>query len=208
MSGFFYYSPTDIGSAFRTYKEVGEFCEFMIELTVGIQHSSNDLEDWISPIVYSRPGRAFNIHYNFLIMCLSEWLGEGAIESDFLWTDAADERVLKNAFLLIVGILENYYEVVRVRQKSIDVSRFKTAKMYNIQDKFYNVMVIRNGKNFKRFSAVPFSASAVKKLISAESYSALIELSDKDEYEQVAFGIAQVNAFIENNGVHPDFVTD
>lgn len=116
---------------------------------------------------------------------------------------SADERVVKNAFLLIVGILENYYEVVRVRQKTIDISKFKTTKFFNIQDKFYNVVVIKNGKNFKRFSA-----SAVKKLISAESYSALIELSDKDEYEQVAFGSMQVNAFIQKNGINPDFVTN
>lgn len=207
MAEFIYYSPTDIGSAFRTYKEVGEFCEFMIDEALELQHSSNDLQEWISPIVYSRPGKAFNIHYNFLVMCLSKWLGEGAIENDFLLTDSADERVVQNAFLLIVGILENYYEVVRVRQKTIDISKFKTTKFFNIQDKFYNVIVIKYGKNFKRFSAIPFSASAVKKLISAESYNALIELSDKDEYEQVAFGSMQVNAFIQKNGINPDFVT-
>lgn len=192
---------------FQTFVDVGEYIEFVIKKLVELQNRNKNDTDWISPVVYSRQGKVFNIDYNFLIMCLSEWTGVEAIEGDFLMTNTSNTDVVRNGLFLVVGLLEDYFDVVRVRQKKIDLSKFKTAQIFNITDKFYNMIVIQNGDNFKRFSAVPFSGSRVKSLISLESYNDLVEVSDKDEYVQAAFGTNQFGSFVKKMGSSPEFVS-
>lgn len=191
---------------FQTFVDVGEYIEFVIKKLVELKNSNKNNTEWISPVVYSRQGKVFNIDYNFLIICLSEWTGKDAIEGDFLLTETATSQVIRNGMFLIVAIFENYYNLVRVRQKTIDLTKFKTMRSFNITDKFYNVMVIQNGDNFKRFSAIPFSDSMLKSIISAEDFETLSSVSDRDEYVQVAFGINQFHAFVEKHGLSPKYV--
>lgn len=202
-----YSTPPSVAMFFQTFVDVGEYLEFVASKLIELQNSNKNDKEWISPVVYSRQGKVFNVDYNFLIMCLSEWTGKDAIEGDFLMTNTSNSDVVKNGLFLVVSLLEDYFDVVRVRQKKIDLSKFKTAQIFNIVDKFYNMIVIQNGDNFKRFSAVPFSGSRVKSLISLESYNDLVEVSDKDEYVQAAFGTNQFGSFVKKIGSSPEFVS-
>lgn len=201
-----YSTPLSVASFFQTFVDVSEFISFVVSKVSELKTMNENDKEWVSPIVYSRPGKAFNIDYNFLVMCLSEWTGKDAIEGDFLLTETATSQVVNNGMFLIVAIFENYYDLVRVRQKTIDLTKFKTMRSFNITDKFYNVMVIQNGDNFKRFSAIPFSGSMLKSTISAEDFETLSMVSDRDDYVQVAFGINQFYAFVEKHGFSPKYV--
>lgn len=200
MTDFTYYAPTDIGSAFRSKVDVGEFVEFIVKQVNKLFLENDGAKDFIPPVVYSRPGRVFNIDYNFLVICLSKWLDDPVIKDDFFMAENTTMDSMKNGFFLVVGILENYYDVVRVQQKKVDCSKYKNSKPIEIKNKFYNPLIIRNKENIKWFSAVPFSASVLKGFLHENDYTLLVEMGDRDEFEQVAFGPAQYGDLIRSLG--------
>lgn len=207
MTDFTYYSPMDIGSAFRSKVDVGELVEFIIKQVNKLYLENDGVKDFIPPVVYSRQGRVFNVDYNFLVICLSKWLDDPVIRDDFFMAENTSADSMKNGFFLVVGILENYYDVVRVRQKKIDVSKFKTNKPFEVKDKFYNLVVIRNKENVKRFSAIPFSASVLKGMLHENDYALLVEMCDKEEFKQVAFGLPQYGEYVRSSGGEVEHVT-
>jgi len=207
MTDFTYYVPMDIGSAFRSKVDVGEFAEFIIKQVNELYLDNKGVKDFIPPVIYSRQGKVFNVDYNFLVICLSKWLDDSVILDDFFMAKNTSLESMKNGFFLVVGILENYYDVVRVRQKKIDVSKFKTNKPFEVKDKFYNLVVIQNKENVKRFSAVPFSGSVLKGMLHEHDYALLVLMCDQDKFEQAAFGLAQYGEYVRSNGVEVEYVT-
>jgi hypothetical protein len=207
MAHFDYYTAMDIGSAFRSKNDVGEFLEAMIRDDAELYIENEGVNDFIPPIVYNDAGKVFNVDYNFLVNSLSKWLDDPVVNDDFILTENAKAEVLKNAMHLIVGIFENYYDVVRVRQKKVDTSKFKSNKPFEIKDKFYNLIVIRNKENLKRFSAVPFSASTLKGMLHEKDYALLVSMSNRDTLEQVVFGAVKYQEFVRVRGSEVEYVT-
>lgn len=207
MTDFNYFTSMDIGSAFRSKVDVGEFVEFVIKQVNKLYLENDGVKDFIPPVVYSRQGRVFNVDYNFLVICLSKWLDDPVIKDDFFMAENTSADSMKNGFFLVVGILENYYDVVRVRQKKVDCSKFKTNKPFEIKDKFYNLIVIQNQESVKRFSAVPFSASELKSLLHENDYALFVSMCDRDEFEQVAFGLPQYGEYVRTSGGEVEHIT-
>jgi hypothetical protein len=204
---FTYYGPTDIGSAFPSKNEVGVFIEYMIG-RVNEMALENKGDDFIPPIVYSIKGKVFNVDYNFLINCLDDFHDNVGIKEDFFLSETPSPSVLKNGHYFVTCLLDDYYDVVRIRQRSLDISRVKSVRVVEIKDKFYNVLAIKNGDNVKRFSAVPFSASEVKKIVSDSAYNLLDTISNKGCFEQVVFGIFQYSEWVRTNSREPEYVTE
>lgn len=203
---FSYYGPLDIGSAFPSKKDVGTFIEYMIE-RLHEMALENKREDFIPPVVYSGKGKVFNFDYNFLVNCLDDYHDNVGIKDDFFLTDNPSKTVIKNGLFFVTSILDDYYNVVRVRQRTLDTSRLRSVRVVEIKDRFFNLLVIANGDNVKLFSAVPFSAFEVKRIISDSVYNLLMNISNNERFEQVVFGISQYSEWMRVNGREPDFVT-
>lgn len=149
----------------------------------------------------------FNFDYNFLVNCLDDYHDNVGIKDDFFLTNNPSKTVIKNGLFLVTSLLDDYYGIVRIRQRTLDISRVRTTKVVEIKDRFYNILAIANGDNVRRFSAVPFSASEVKKIVSDSTYNLLESISNRECFEQVIFGIAQYSEWVRANGREPDFVT-
>lgn len=203
---FTYYGPLDIGSAFSSRQEVGQWIEYMVKRLNKIV-LENKREDFIPPVVYSGKGKVFNFDYNFLVNCLDDYHDNVGIKDDFFLTNNPSKTVIKNGLFLVTSLLDDYYGIVRIRQQTLDISRVRTTKVVEIKDRFYNILAIANGDNVRRFSAVPFSASEVKKIVSDSTYNLLESISNRECFEQVIFGIAQYSEWVRANGREPDFVT-
>lgn len=200
---FTYYTPMDIASLFRTTNDVGQFIEHMIDIASDIKEKSQGDDSFIPPVVYSHKGRSFNFDYNFMVHCLAEWVNDRAVEGDFKFTEVANASAMKNGIFLVVGILEEYYGVVRINNRTIDVSKYKSQRTVSLDTRFYNLIVIKNGEKYKRFSAVHFSASEVKKLIDENAYHALVMIADSSDFEQVVFGISAYKKFVAEMNLFP-----
>jgi len=209
MSGrmFEYYGPMDIASAFSDTTEIGNFLIHLINAVNDLSSNSKN-DDFIPHVFYSEMGKSFNIDYNFLIKTLDEYHDNAGIKEDFLLSESPSKSMLKNGSFLIASIFEDYYEIVRIRQRKLDISKLKTQRIVEIKDKFYNILVVKNGDNLKRFSAVHFSASEVKKMIPEKNYNLLNSLSNKSSFEQVAFGIKQYSDLVSKLGCEPKYVTE
>lgn len=183
-----YSSAISIGNAFLFKSDVVQFVDSLIE-DVALLKVNNTEADFIPPMVYNEKGKVFNVDYNFMINSLSYLHGEDGIKNDFMIVEGMDSAVIKNATFLVAGILEGYYGVVRINPTTLDMSRYTNkSQKVDISTIFYNVVCIKNGKNVRRFSAVPFSASVVKNLVSEESFDALMKVAKSDSFEQVVFG--------------------
>ena len=203
MSDVTYYTVLDVAAIFRTESDVCFFIEHMIDR---LEFATRKGDDYIPPIVYSSPGKVFNIDYNFLVDSLADFVREDAIIGDFELAENAPPHAVKNGLFLVVGIFENYYGVARVNNKKIDLSRYKSRGVIEMTDRFYNILVIQNGENIKRFSAVPFSESAVKKIIQPQKFQSLENITKKDKLKQIVFGLGRYREYIEAIGCVPDFV--
>ncbi len=193
----------DIGSAFRTEADVAIFIEHMIDVLE--QKRVGYGPDYIPPIVYTQLGRSFNVHYNFLIECLSDFLEEKAIKNDFALVDGNTGVSMQYGLFLVASILEDIYGVARVNNSTIDISRYMGKKITYTR-KFYNILVYKNGENIKRMSGVPMSESAIKKMIRSDRYEALCNITKLEQIEQVAFGIGQFNKWCTENQTMPEYV--
>lgn len=182
-----YSSPISVANAFLFKSDLVKFMESMIE-DVSLLALNNEAEDFIPPIVYNEMGKCFNVDYNFLVHSLSYLHGEEGIKNDFMMVDGMDINVLKNAKFLIAGILEGYYGLVMINKGKVDMNRFKYKQIIDTSLKFYNVVCIKNGKNVRRFSAVPFSESVLKNLVSEDAFYSLMKVAKSDSFEQVVFG--------------------
>lgn len=183
-------------------EDLRDFVHYMIDGVEELGLKDGD----IPPIVFHEMGKTFNVDYNFLVSRLSDWMNDSLILDDFKLSDKSSSFVLRNGYFLVVSLLENYHEIVRVRQRKFDLSKIKTRGLYEIPDRFYNVLLMKNGENIRQFSAVPFSSSALKKLISDEYYSKLSGLSNSSKLEQIAFGHGKVKSFCEENGIEARYV--
>lgn len=183
-----YSSPISVANAFLFKFELVRFMESMIE-DVLLLNVNNMEADFIPPIVYHEGGKVFNVDYNFLVHSLSYLHGEDGIKNDFLLVEGMDSAVIKNAIFLVAGILEGYYGLVRINSDTLDMGKFRNkSQKVDISTIFYNVICIKNGSKVKRFSAVPFSVSSMKNLVSEESFNALMKVAKSDAFEQVVYG--------------------
>lgn len=190
-----YDSSISIAFGFRFNRDVVEFAESIIE-DVYLLSVNNIKADFIPPIIYNEKGKVFNVDYNFMIHSLSYLHGIESIKNDFMMTDGMDANVLKNARFLVVGILEGFHGLVRINSGKVDMNNYKFKQIIDVSPKIYNIVCIKNGKNVRRFSAVPFSESVLKNLISKESFNALVKVAKNDAFEQVAFGQASYEKYL------------
>ena len=204
MTKYEYYTPLDVASMLRTESDIALFFEYMIDEVESLMVGKDD--DFMPPIVYSAQGRVFNVDYNFMVNCLSKFVGEDRIYGDFVLQENASDDVVRNGLFLVVSILEKYHDVVRANNKRIDLSKYKNKGSIDMSERFYNVLVMQNGENKKRLSAVPFSESNIKKIINADRFIALENVVKKEKYKQIAFGHQkQKELFIATN-ISVDFV--
>ena len=195
-----YSSPISVANAFLFKQDLVKFMESIIE-DVALLNVNNTAEDFIPPIVYNEMGKCFNIDYNFLIHSLSYLHGEEGIKNDFMMTDSMDKSMIANGVFLVSGILEKFYGLVRINTGKVSTAKYGYKSQITVTDKFYNVVCIRNGDNIKRFSAVPFSASALKNLISEDSFYSLEKVAKNSALEQVVFGNGNFKKYIEDHEV-------
>lgn len=204
MQQFEYYTPMDVASLFRTSRDMGQFIEDMIDTVVELKDRNAGDDSYIPPVVYSHQGRSFNFDYNFIVSCLSSWVNDSAVEGDFRLVDTANASVMKNGVFLVGAIFEDYYGVARINNRIVDISKYKSQKTIDLKTRFYNLIVIKNGENYKRFSAVHFSASEIKKLIDANAYWMLVSIAENSKYEQVVFGINQYQKLVKETNSIPE----
>lgn len=204
---FSYYGALDIGSAFPSRSDVGEFIKYMIGCLNEMIMENRD-DDFIPPVVYSSKGRVFNFDLNFVINCLDDYHDNVGIKDDFFLTGSPSPIVMKNAYFLITNIFDEYYDVVRIKQRKFDPKKIRSNHPIEIKNNFYNPLIIRHGDNVKRFSAVPFSASEVKKIVSDRAFNLLNSITNKDCFQQVAFGVKECMEFVRNHNFEPTFVTE
>ena len=204
MTKYEYYTPLDVASMLRTESDVALFFEYMIDEVESLMVGKDD--DFMPPIVYSTQGRVFNVDYNFMVNCLSKFVGEDRIYGDFVLQENASDEVVRNGLFLVVSILEKYHDVVRANNKRIDLSRYKNKGSIDMSERFYNVLVMQNGENKKRLSAVPFSESNIKKIIHPERFVALENVVKKEKYKQIAFGHHKLKELVIATNILIDFV--
>ncbi|MDD5716882.1 MAG: hypothetical protein PHW64_03690 [Sulfuricurvum sp.] len=206
MSVFDYSQPADLIFSVRTEDEMKEFLTYMLA-SLNIIYENSEEKDFIPPIVFNERGNVFNVDYNFMIKCFANWLDTPVVEDHFLLVENGDKAMVKNGMLLVASWLEDNYELVRINHYSIDVSKFRNARKVEFKRKFYNVVVIKNGDNIRRFSAVPFSASALKKLLSVEEFELLDSIANQGNFIQIVFGMTQYMSYIKSgNGVPPPVI--
>ena len=75
----------------------------------------------------------FIVDYNFMVNCLSKFVGEDRIYGDFVLQENASDDVVRNGLFLVVSILEKYHDVVRANNKRIDLSRYKNKCSIDIE---------------------------------------------------------------------------
>lgn len=196
MSQFVYETPLDIAIAFNTRNDIAEFLSFLIDKNRELVDANRSDQEFLPPIVFNIKGRAFNIDYNFIIDTVAIWLGEDTIFDDFRMNESQNESSLRNAFFLIVGIFEQYFGVVFMNNPRVDLARYKNRQIIDVSPRFYNMIIMKNGSNFRRYSAVGFSASAVKKLVSSDEYAILMTNSCNPSFELAAFGVANCQRLV------------
>jgi hypothetical protein len=151
---------------------------------------------------------AFNFHYNFIVNCLDDFLDNVGVKDDFYLSENPSQSVLKNGVLLICNIFDDYYELVRIRRRTFDPSKTRSNRPVELKSNFYNPLIIQNKKNIKRFSAVPFSESALKSIVSDVAFNTIKQMTQKETLQQVAFGIKECMEFAQRNGDQPSFVIE
>lgn len=187
--------------------QMKEMMESVIEDLVELCEKNKDNSEFIPPIVFSPQGRAYNIDYNFLVHCIAWKVCEETIETDFKLSAGTDTERYKRAQYLICSIFENYFGLVRLNSREIDLSKYKTMKKFELPNRSFNIVCIQRGDNIKRFRAVPFNAMKLKNLISEDSYKALDYLANKSYFEQIIFGENRYQEYLrENGGVEIEFV--
>lgn len=197
MAGF----PLSIANVLGTEEKLKSFFESMVERLVKLSIEKKDDADWISPIVYSKQGRAFNVDYNFLVHCLGWHTDDETIESDFRIHNLMTSVVEKYATFLVVGILEEYYEMTKINSRSIDMNRYKSARRIDLPLKYSNTVCIRNGENIVKFKAIPLGEMKLKKMLPNEAFLALTTCADRAYFTQVAFGDGQYYELLKTLGV-------
>lgn len=175
----------DIVSLFKKQDDVISFLTFLINELEILYNQNTSSFDFLPPIVHSNKGQAFNIDYNFLISTISKWSEIEMITQHFFITNTTNAFTHKNGIFLVVGIFENYYDLTRLNNKKMDVSKY-----HKIESKlsFHNIVVMKNGSNIKKYFAVPFSSFRLAKILPEEMYTSLMQMSNKKEFEQIAFG--------------------
>lgn len=194
MSEFIYNTPVNIANAFETRNDVADFIEFISAKLQEHETLNSGDGEYIPPIIYNVPGKVFNIDYNFMISVLAVWVGKYALEGDFKLDDSQTEYGMRAGIFLVVGLLESFYGVVRLNTKKVDTTKYRGQ--IELKDRFYNMIIMKNGKKICRFSAVPFSASIVRNMISQEAFERLYMISCNNAIEQVAFGTAKCQGYI------------
>ena len=189
-----------ITEGFQTPLHMKEMMENLIDHFVDELNKEHDL-DYIPPIVYSQIGRAFNVHYNFLISSIARTFDDESVYSDFaVLPERRAEDTEKLALFLICSIFENWYGLVRINSRTIDIAKYKSAKSLDIPLKYSNDVCYKSEQNFTRFRAIPMNEISLKKMISEEHFIKLQEATTRYKVEQVSFGAGQYQALINKLG--------
>jgi len=205
MSRFEYFTPTDVGSAFRTEQDVAVFVDFMLDEAEVLNIGKGD--DNIPPIVYNAMGRVYNIEYNFIIKCLAKFLEDDAILGDFsLVENGSAGSVMKAATFLILGLFEDYFGLVRANNYRIDLSKYRNKGTVDIGRRFYNVLVMQNGSEIRRFSAVPFAEISIKNLLTADRIITLEAIAKRENLKQIVFGNGKYKEYVTSTNSVPNYV--
>lgn len=197
-----YGNPLSIVNVFMSAETTRKVIESIIEDVVELAEKNKDDPSFIPPIVYNDKGKSFNMDYNYMIHSVAWYTGDESIEYDFGLTTGGDEYKTKYARFLVCSILEEWYELVWLNPKSVDLSRFKTMKKFDISKKFFHPICVKNGENLRYFSAVPFNSIRLKKFISEEFFMMLKRVTDSAKYEQVVFGEHQLYAYKRANALY------
>lgn len=202
-----YSYPLTIVNYLASSVQMKEMMESVIEDTVELCEKNKDNSEFIPPIVYSPQGRAYNIDYNYLVHCIAWKVGEETIENGFKLSPGTDAERYKRAQYLVCAIFEDFFGLVRLNSREIDLSKYKTMKKFELPSRPFNIVCIQLNNNIRRFRAVPFSASNLSKLISEDSYKALDYLANKSYFEQIIFGENRYQEYLRaNGGVEIEFV--
>jgi hypothetical protein len=205
VSKFEYFAPLSVGSAFLTEQDVALFIDFMLDELIELSNGKDD--DFIPPIVYNAMGRVYNIEYNFIVKCLAKFLEDDAISGDFsLIENGSGGAVTKAALFLIVGIFEEYYELVRANNYKVDLGKYKSKGMIEVGRRFYNVLVMQNGNEVRRFSAVPFSENGVKNMLSADRIMMFDHIAKNENLRQIVFGNGKYKEYVASTNLVPEYV--
>jgi hypothetical protein len=184
-----YGGPLLIGEAFQSRVHLKEVMEALVGDLIEEMEKNKDVANYIPPIVYSKMGRAFNVHYNFFIKSLAYTFNDDSVYSDFaILPERRPEDTKKLGMFLVASILEEYHEMVKLNNTNIDVSKYRNARSLEIPRKFYNTVVYKNKDNYVRFNAVPLLESKLQKLLDEDRFEDFKNMCDNPNIEQVAFG--------------------
>jgi hypothetical protein len=193
--------PLSVMNLLLSSVHLKNFIESMIDDVVKLNNENAHKADYIPPIVYSAMGRAFNVDYNFLVKSLAYFGENESIEYDFVLKEGMSTDRYKLAHFLVVSVLEDYYELVRLNNNQLDVSKYRNARSVSIAKRFHNVVCIQRGENIRRFRAVPFSEMNLKKLIDISSFEALDKVANRNEFVQVVFGEHKYKEYLQANRI-------
>lgn len=205
MSKFEYFAPPSVGSAFLTEQDVAVFIDFVLDELIELSNGKDD--DFIPPVVYNAMGRVYNIEYNFIVKCLSKFLEDDAILGDFsLVENASGGAVTKAATFLIIGLFEDYFGLVRANNYKVDLGKYKSKGMVEVGRRFYNVLVMQNGNEKRRFSAVPFGENGLKNMLTADRIMMLDDVAKNENLRQIVFGNGKYKEYIASTNSVPEYV--
>jgi len=194
--------PLSVINVFLSKVHLKSFVESMIDDVVKLNNDNAHKADYIPPIVYNAMGRAFNVDYNFLVRSLAYFTENESIEYDFVLKEGMSKDRHKLAHFLVVSILEDFYELVRLNSNQVDIGKYRNAKKINIDKRYHNTVCIRRGTNIKRFKAVPFNELSLKSLIEAYSFEMLSNVANNSEFEQLVFGEHKYQEYLRVNGIN------
>lgn len=189
MSEYSYVVPLDIVQFFKTPAHVKEVLDSCAEELIRVANENKNNPDYIPPIVYSEQGKAFNIHYNFLISSIAYLAGNEEIYFQLKMDENEKRDAVKTAQFLVMGLLEDHLELLRrMNTYMMDCSKYKGARPFQISRRFFNRIVIGCGDNERVFSAVPFDAVKMQGLMDESLFLSMKEIASNPRFTQVCFG--------------------
>lgn len=194
-------NPLTIVNVLQNENETRKFVEFMIFNAAKMCEDNRNDPEFIPPIVYSDKGKSFNVDYNFMVYMLAWFAGVEEIEHDFMLHKNMEAVTTKYAGFLVVSLLEDYFELVWLNSKEVDISRYKSSKKISIERRFFYPVCIQNGNRVRYLKAIPFNKIRIKRFISDESFSLLCGFTNNKRLEQIVFGERQMYNYKKTNGI-------
>lgn len=144
----------------------------------------NSKFDYLEPVVLNSTHNVFLVEYNFLIRCLSDLSSNrNLLINDF----SLDSENTKNSMMLIVGILEEYLNLLKMNSKKINSLR-KSEVTY--RPGFYKQVIIKYNSNedddvhYVQMNAVIFTQTALQKLLNEKLMQELMSVVHFSAFSQ------------------------